>query len=133
MKTARTTDETAAKAADQAEPKFTAERSKSIKLPSAVLGLDVSPDARTLYAACMDGGIYVVDVATDAYERIGRHERYASGAVLLRSQGALISAGYDGGLQWHDLASRTTQRKVQAHAFWSWQMAVWNRTPPARP
>jgi WD40 repeat protein len=101
-----------------------AELTRTHKLPTAVLGLDVSPDGSHLYAACMDGGIYQVDAKTGATEELCRHESYASGVCLVPESTMLISSGYDGALQWHDLTSGKTIRKIAAHRFWSWQSAA---------
>ncbi len=101
-----------------------AEQVKTIKLPSTVLGLDRSADASHLYAACMDGGLYQVNVRTGEAELLIRHESYASGVCLVPETSTLISAGYDGALQWYDLASRKIIRKLNAHNFWSWQSAI---------
>lgn len=101
-----------------------AEQAKTLKLPSTVLGFDVSPDAKHLYAACMDGGVYEVDAATGAAEKLFRHESFASGASLVPDTSLLVSAGYDGALVWHDVEARKTVRTVAAHQFWSWQSAV---------
>jgi WD40 repeat protein len=101
-----------------------AEQVKTLKLPSTVLGLDRSADAAHLYAACMDGGIYQVNVSSGDIELLTRHDSYASGVCLIPDTSVLISAGYDGVLQWHDLAAKKTIRKVTAHQFWSWQSAI---------
>jgi WD40 repeat protein len=97
---------------------------KEINLESPVLGLDSTPDGGTLFAACMDGGIYRVDAKTGKAELLLKHQSYASGVWLLQSAQILISAGYDGVLRWHDLAKGRMLREIQAHKFWSWQMAV---------
>lgn len=97
---------------------------KEIKLPSGVLGADATADGLRAFAACMDRGVYEIDVLEGTFNRIGEHQSYASGVIYLPESNRLISAGYDGALQWHDLESRKTIRKVQAHKFWSWQMAV---------
>lgn len=97
---------------------------KEVKLPTGVLALDVSPDAKTGFASCIDGGVYQIEFESGAKEKIGEHNSYASGAVLSPASGSVISAGYDGVLQWHDLAARNTRRKVSAHKFWSWQLAA---------
>jgi WD40 repeat protein len=55
---------------------------------------------------------------------IGQHESYASGVALLPGEKVLVSAGYDGVLQWHDLEERKSIRKIAAHEFWSWNMDV---------
>jgi WD40 repeat protein len=97
---------------------------KEIKVRSSVLGLDSTEDGKTFFGACMDGGVYQIDRQSEKAERLLKHESYASGVWYLRKSKVLISAGYDGALQWYDLEKRQLLRKVQAHRFWSWQMAV---------
>jgi hypothetical protein len=113
-------------AAKTEEPKAASktEELKTIKLPTAVLGFDLEPDGKALYAACLDGGVYQVDPESGESVLLGRHDSYASGLARVPHGSTLISAGYDGVLQWHDLNERKTVRKVNAHRFWSWQMAV---------
>jgi WD40 repeat protein len=101
-----------------------AELAKTLELPAVVLGLDVSPDGQHLFAACMDGGVYRVDAKSGAAEPLCRHDSYASGACLVPNSSLLITSGYDGVVQWTDLASGKVIRKVAAHKFWSWQSAV---------
>ncbi|MDB5319579.1 MAG: hypothetical protein JWN40_1210 [Phycisphaerales bacterium] len=101
-----------------------AEQVKTLKLPTMVLGLDRSADAAHLYAACMDGGIYQVNVSTGEAVVLTRHDSFASGVCLVPETSTLISSGYDGVLQWYDLTTGKTIRKVSAHSFWSWQSAV---------
>lgn len=93
-------------------------------LPAPVLGFDVADDARHFYAACLDGHVYEVAVESGKTTSLGRHESYASSVHLVPGSPLLISGGYDGALQWHDLAARQTIRKIAAHQFWSWQTAV---------
>jgi WD40 repeat protein len=97
---------------------------KTHNLPTAVLGLDASADGKTLYAACMDGGVYQVDAASGAAKMLGKHESYASGVCRVPESSLLISSGYDGVVQWHDLTAGKMIRKVDAHKFWSWQSVV---------
>jgi WD40 repeat protein len=104
------------------EKKIETKLVREAQLPSAVLGLAISADGQTFYAACMDGGVYVTSASKK--ERIGRHQSYASSVHLLGGQNILISGGYDGTLQWHDLQKRETVRTVKAHRFWSWQTDV---------
>ncbi len=95
------------------------------KLPAGALGLAITPDGKRAFAACADGLVYAVDTATgkaDALE--GKHESFASGCVLLPNGRTLISGGYDGKLLWHDVESRRCLRRVQAHQFWNWQLAL---------
>lgn len=101
------------------------ELTKTLTLPTAPLGLAMRADASRLYAACMDGGIYELDPAGGEPVRFGdSHGSYASGCVLLPGGRTLISAGYDGQLLWHDVGKKSTFRRVQAHGFWSWQLAL---------
>lgn len=98
---------------------------RDIQLPTAVLGLAMRADGTRLYAACMDGIIYRINPADDTIKPFAdAHSSYASGCVLLPDSQTLISAGYDGQLMWHDVVKKTCFRRVQAHNFWSWQMAL---------
>src|SRR5262249_30264185 len=105
-------------------PAVKTELVKEIKLPTAVLGLDASADGKTLYAACFDGGVYELDAESGEGRLLAKHDSFASSVELVGQSATLISAGYDGVLQWHDLAGKKTIRKVAAHQFWSWRMAV---------
>jgi WD40 repeat protein len=101
------------------------EKTKTIHLPTAVLGLTGSADGARLHAACMDGRIYEVIPATETVTPFAEaHSSYASGCVLLPDGNTLISSGYDGCLCWHDTGSRKLIRRVAAHDFWSWQVAL---------
>ncbi|MFO1500603.1 MAG: WD40 repeat domain-containing protein [Verrucomicrobiota bacterium] len=103
-------------------PKVTLRR--EIKLPTAVLALALPPDGSWIFAACMDGGIYRVEPQSGSSQQLSRHASYASGVCWLDNAQVLVSAGYDGVLQWHDLAEVNTTRRVAAHRFWSWKLAV---------
>ena len=102
--------------------KLTTKSTGDWKLPSATLGFDLRKDAHTGYAACLDGSVYEVDLTTGKHRELTRHESYASGVVVIHDE-IIVSAGYDGHLQWHDGAGRKV-REVQAHDFWSWQLAA---------
>ena len=97
---------------------------KEINLASPVLGVDCTSDGQTVFAACMDGGVYKVETATARTERLLLHQSYASGVCYLLKSNMVLSAGYDGFLKWYDLGRKQQLREVQAHKFWSWQMAV---------
>ena len=95
------------------------------KLPTGVLGLAITPDGGRAFAACADGAIYSVDLATGNAEVFAeKHSSFASGCVLLPDGRTLISGGYDGALLWHDVETRRCWRRVQAHQFWNWQLAL---------
>jgi hypothetical protein len=94
--------------------------------PAGVLGFDVAPDAKTAWAAAMDG-VYRVDLGDGKYECVGQHRSYASGVAWIDAGERILSAGYDGALQWRDAASGSEVaplREVQAHKFWSWDLAL---------
>ncbi len=69
-------------------------------------------------------GVYRIDLNGKSFKPIGSHDSYVSSASFLSKQGQLISAGYDGVLQWFDAQSEQVLRKVKLHEFWSWDMAV---------
>lgn len=97
---------------------------KEIKLPAGVLDLAAAPDGASLYVACMDGSVRQVEVASGSHKMLGSHESYASGLALLPGKGLLVSGGYDGALRWHSVGEAKEIASVQAHQFWSWQMAA---------
>lgn len=93
--------------------------------PTGVLGLAIAPEGDRAYLTCADGGVYSVDPVTgkaEAFDR--RHRSFASGCALRPDGRTLISGGYDGELLWHDVESRRCWRRVTAHQFWSWQLAL---------
>jgi WD40 repeat protein len=101
------------------------EKPRDIALPTGVLGLAASPDGARLYAACMDGRIFQVDAASgEAVALEAKHASFASGCVVLPDGNTLISGGYDGWLIWHDLETGRSFRRLKAHEFWSWQLAL---------
>ncbi len=95
------------------------------RLPTGILGLAVTPDAERAFAACADGMIYSVETSTGKTEAFdGTHGSFASGCVLSPDGRTLISGGYDGMLLWHDVATRRCWRRLAAHKFWNWQLAL---------
>lgn len=97
-------------------------KTKDLSLPTGVLGLAA---AKKLYAACIDGMIYECDPVTERVTAfVDKHSSFASGCVLSLDGATLISAGYDGWLFWHDVASKKCIRRVKAHSFWSWKLAI---------
>jgi WD40 repeat protein len=95
------------------------------KLPTGVLGLSIHPDGSRTFAACADGAVYAVEPANGQAEPFeDRHGSYASGCVLLPDGRTVVSGGYDGALLWHDVATRRGGLRIQAHRFWSWQLAL---------
>jgi WD40 repeat protein len=94
-------------------------------LPTGALGLAVTPDGSRAFAGCTDGLIYDVELATGHAEPFdGQHQSFASACVLLPDGRTVISGGYDGTLLWHDVETHRTWRRVKAHEFWNWQLAL---------
>ena len=98
-------------------------KATAFKVPMGILGADLSPTGDQLVAACMDG-VYVANLKMKTAERIGQHASYASSARFLANQDAIISAGYDGALQWFRASTGSKYRHLPLHQFWSWDMAV---------
>lgn len=98
-------------------------KSTHFKLPAGILGASVSQDGKSLVAGCMDG-VYMADIAAKSAARIGQHDSYVSSATFLPSQNSIVTAGYDGSVQWFDLTSREPTRHQKLHEFWSWDMAI---------
>ncbi len=95
------------------------------KLPAGALGLAHTPDGAQAFVACADGHLYSLDTTTGKTRVFdGKHDSFASGCVLLPDGLTIISGGYDGQLLWHDVATRQCFRRVQAHRFWNWQLAL---------
>jgi len=93
--------------------------------PTGALGLAITSDGARAFAACADGAIYGVETGTgkvEAFEE--KHQAFASGCVLLPDARTVISGGYDGMLLWHDVETRRCLRRVRAHNFWNWQLAL---------
>lgn len=97
---------------------------KEHKVPSAVLGMDLFPDGKRAVVACLDGGVFEVELESGATTQIGQHESYASSVSLIAEGKIAVSGGYDGRLIWHDIPGRKSIRSVRAHSFWSWQSAA---------
>lgn len=93
------------------------------RLPTGILGGTLAADHETLVAGCLDG-VYLANVRSKSVERIGLHSSYVSSATFFRNDAKILSAGYDGTLQWFDVESKSRIREVQLHDFWSWDLAV---------
>jgi len=110
-------------------PVLSVKAEKEFKLPTAVLSLDLSSDAKTAFASCIDGGVYAIAAESGEKRKLGAHSSYASGVAAVANSALLVSGGYDGVVQWHDAAERKASserilRKISAHRFWSWQIAA---------
>lgn len=93
------------------------------ELPTGVLGICHDAPANVVYAACVDG-VYRLHSESGEHQLLYPHTSYASGVVRDPARPVLISAGYDGQLIWYDLEKHAVFRRVQAHDFWSWKMAI---------
>jgi WD40 repeat protein len=92
-------------------------------LPTGVLGICHDADSNRIFAACVDG-VYSLDPEHGQPELLYAHESYASGVVRDPVRPVIVSAGYDGQLIWYDLEHRSVFRRVKAHNFWSWRIAI---------
>lgn len=97
---------------------------KKLALPSIVLSIAEDAANGRLFCACMDGGIYEVNLDSGTRSELYRHENFASGIHWLPERNLLLSSGYDGRINWYDLNRQKLIRYVNAHQFWSWQSAV---------
>ncbi len=98
------------------------ELTRQLKLPTGILGMSaLDESSRTFVAACMDG-VYLVHLQDESFEKLDDHGSYVSSAAVRGN--IVLSAGYDGRLQWYDLVDRKRVRSLQLHNFWSWDMAL---------
>jgi WD40 repeat protein len=98
------------------------QRTKNLTLPTAALAAAWISD-QELVVGCLDG-IYRVPLDEGSPRRVGTHASYVSSVAAIPGRGQYLSAGYDGSLQWFDLADDTLLRTLAVHDFWSWDMAV---------
>ena len=110
--------------ADDKPSEIKTEMLKEHSIPTAVLGLDLFADDKRALVACLDGGVYEVDLESGAITPLAKHDSYASSVTLINGSEYAVSGGYDGKLIWHDLASHAAKQTVPAHKFWSWQSRV---------
>ena len=104
-------------------PSVKVKKRASHRLPTGVLGIALSSGEDRIFAACLDG-VYELLPSDGAHRRLFQHESYAASVACLPDETTLISAGYDGALQWFDLNDESVFRRIHAHNFWSWQMVL---------
>ena len=107
----------------EANPLVKTKKKKSYPLPTGVLGIGLSYSEDRIFAACMDG-VYELFPNDGTHRRLYEHQSYAASVASLPDQTTLMSAGYDGVLQWYDTNRQSVFRRIQAHRFWSWQMVL---------
>lgn len=98
-------------------------QSQAFKLPMGILGGALSPDDQSLAVGCMDG-VYRVNLQDKSFNKIGEHESYASSTCWMSEPNEIVSAGFDGKLNWFNAETFERTRSLQVHDFWSWDMAV---------
>jgi len=104
--------------------KIELKKGPTFKMPTHCLSL-ARDDEDHFFASCFDGGIYALPGSRwKKLEKLAQHQNYASGVNWSAATRRLISAGYDGRLLWIDPEHKKTERKVNAHDFWSWQSAI---------
>lgn len=92
-------------------------------LPTGLMALDVAADGETAWAGALDG-LYRIRLEDGSHEKIAAHKSYVSGVALFDGGKQCVTSGYDGALIWHDLSEKRTLRELQAHSFWSWDLAA---------
>lgn len=98
-------------------------RIQDFRLPMAVLGAALTPEADLLVTGCMDG-VYLSDMQSGESRRVAERSSYVSGVAWLQNSQQFVSAGYDGKLHWFDRVTESISREQQVHQFWSWDMAL---------
>ena len=97
-------------------------RTHAFKLPTGVLGAALAPHGRALVAGCMDG-VYELSFEARQHRKLFAHESYVS-STAWPTEDLILSAGYDGHVQWYSPTTDTCIRQGRLHKFWSWDMAV---------
>lgn len=115
----------------EAQPEI-AKRLQRHSLPMGALGMDLHTTEDVAFVSCMDG-VYELDLATGDASRLYEHESYAANIVYVAETNQVISSGYDGALQWFDVDNKRLVRHVQAHSFWSWDLAKASTSPLSVP
>jgi WD40 repeat protein len=99
------------------------ERIQRWQVPTAVLGLDLSPDELVAYVGTF-AGVGLLNLQNGEFEPLYAHESYVSGVHLIPETNLLVSSGYDGQLRWYDLEKRDVLRTIAVADSWIWNMAV---------
>lgn len=98
----------------------------SAKAPGILFGIALDENRRTLYGGGMDGHIYSLDLSNNrlplAAKRWQLHDNYVSSLTLHGD--VLISTGYDGKLNWSNVANGERIRSVHAHNGWIRKLAA---------
>lgn len=97
-------------------------RIQEFKLPTGVLSAALSEDQDCVACACIDG-VYLLKLDSGELKKLYQHGSYVSSIEWLSSE-VIVSAGYDGDLCWFDVTKQEEIRRVHAHQFWSWDMAL---------
>ena len=92
------------------------------KLPMGILAGAIEPDGNQIVAGCMDG-VYRADLHSKEFQRLYQHDSYVSSVHCLATE-SILSAGYDGRIQWFDRPNGQILRAEKVHDFWSWDLAV---------
>src|SRR5258706_12211817 len=109
---------------DEKPSEIKTEMLKEHSIATAVLGLDLFPDDKRALVACLDGGVYELDLESGATTPLAKHDSYASSVSFIQDSQHAVSGGYDGRLIWHDVSTRAATQNVAAHKFWSWQSRI---------
>ncbi|MDP1562737.1 MAG: hypothetical protein Q8M16_15275 [Pirellulaceae bacterium] len=99
------------------------ERVQRWQVPTAILGLDLSPDEKTAYVGTF-AGVGQLNLESGAYEPLYTHESYVSGVHVVPDSNLLVSSGYDGQLKWFDLKKSEPSKTIAVADSWIWDLAA---------
>ncbi len=97
---------------------------KQLARPEIVFAAARRRGTSLLYFGGSDFRVHAVDIGRDRPEarELGTHLSYVTGLAV--AGGFLVSGGYDGRLNWWDLASGSQIRSIEAHAKWIRRIAA---------
>ncbi len=97
-------------------------KATEFKLPMGILAGAMEPDGNQIVVGCMDG-VYRADLHSKEFQRLYQHDSYVSSVHCLGTE-SILSAAYDGRIQWFDRPTNRVARDKKVHDFWSWDMAI---------
>lgn len=97
-------------------------RTDQTKVPMGVLDGSVSSDWQQCALACLDG-VYLLNAKDKQHQRLYQHDSWVS-SVHWVAEDLIVSAGYDGAIQWFNPQTKQPIDRLKLHQFWSWDMAL---------
>ena len=69
---------------DEKPSEIKTEMLKEHSIATGVLGVDLFPDDKRALIACMDGGIYELDLESGSTTPLAKHDSYAASVSLIK-------------------------------------------------